>query len=64
MSAGALAGILLTAAAVTAATFLIRWYRGLAGAYRQARQRAPVSPWSSTISRPRTRCPDDPAGSW
>ncbi len=38
ISAGALAGILLTAAAVTAATFLIRWYRGLAGAYREARQ--------------------------
>ena len=38
ISAGALAGILLTAAAVTAATFLIRWYRGLTDAYREARQ--------------------------
>ena len=38
MSAGALAGLLLTAAAVTAAVFLFRWYRGLAGAYREARQ--------------------------
>jgi hypothetical protein len=38
ISAGALAGILLTAAAVTAAMFLIRWYRGLTDAYREARQ--------------------------
>ncbi len=38
MSVGALAGILLSAAAVTAVTFLIRWYRGLAEAYREARQ--------------------------
>ncbi len=38
ISAGALAGILLTAAAVTATTFLIRWCRGLADAYREAGQ--------------------------
>ncbi len=36
ISVGMLAGILLGAAAVTAATFLIRWYRGMADAYRAA----------------------------
>jgi hypothetical protein len=38
MPAGLLAGMLLTAASVTATTFLVRWHRGLADAYREARR--------------------------
>lgn len=37
-SAGVLAGILLSAAAVTAAAFMVRCYRGVARAYREARR--------------------------
>ncbi len=38
ISVGTLAGILLTAAAMAATASLIRWYRGLAAAHRQARR--------------------------